>query len=349
VKGDWRCGLAAVGLAFTVSISGCGGGGGSSGGEVTPMPPPPPGTLDASFGVGGLVTTAIGGHAQVNAVALQPDGKILVAGYASIGGGQHQILVVRYLSDGNLDTGFGVGGKVLSSPYSGDAEAIGVALQPDGKIVVLGAGFPGALVRYTKDGVLDSGFGVGGIVSGSNGAAIGVQTDGKIVVARSGPSVNQIGAMRFNPDGTLDTSFGVGGEAVILLPPDVPNGTTSVAPSLAIQSDGKILIGGSRYFTGGLVITLHYSSLARFDTNGVLDPAFGGSGFATASLEERLTSIVLQPDGKILARLLAADWPDPFARCRAYSRTERSIPHSVSRGQRMASAVCSRCNRTGRL
>ncbi len=301
----WRCGLWAWACAFALALSGCGGGGTGFG----TAPPGPPGSLDAGFGAGGTVITSIGGHAQVNAVTLQPDGKILAAGYGSVAGGPRQVLLVRYATDGTPDAGFGAGGKILSAPYAGDAEAIGVALQPDGKIVVLAAGSSRALVRYTKEGTLDSTFGSGGVVvsepaTDTKWAAVAVQPDGKIVVAESHATTNQIGAARFNIDGTPDSSFGVGGEAVVLLPP-TSGGSTSVAPSIAIQPDGKILVGGSQATAifGGI---LHYSTVVRFDVNGVLDPTFGANGHDKGTLEYGLATIVLQPDGKILAEVVGS-------------------------------------------
>ena len=88
--------------------------------------------------------------------------------------------------------------------------------------------------------------------------------------------------------------------------PPAFGGSTIVAPSIAIQPDGKILVGGSRDFVGGLVITLHYSELVRFDTKGVLDPAF-----SPGNLEEGLATIVSQPDGKILAEVVGGPLAGP--------------------------------------
>ena len=175
---------------------------------------------------------------------------------------------------------------------------------------MLGAGSSRALLRYTKDGALDSTFGSGGIVvsdpaTDAKWAAVAVQSDGKIVVAESRGTTNQVGAARFNMDGAPDSSFGVGGEALVSLPPP-SGGSIAVAPAIAIQPDGKILVGGSRDFSGGLVILLHYSVLVRFDAKGVADPAF-----AAPSLEEGLSAIVLQPDGKILAEIVGGELAGP--------------------------------------
>ena len=304
IKRDLRCGLWILVCAFGLMISGCGGGGGSSGG-TTPQPPGPAGTLDPSFGGGGTLTTSVGDYAQAHAIAVQPDGKIVGAGYSFAGGSLHQVMVVRYTSDGRLDTGFGVAGKVLTAPYPGAAEAIGVALQSDGKIVVLGTGSGNGLVRYSNNGTLDSSFGIGGVVvndptSDAKWVAIAVQSDNKIVVAEYHATSQQIGALRFNANGSLDGTFGNGGEALVSLPP--PYCCTTAASSIAIQPDGKILVGGT-HTVPAFGVTVNYSDMARFDANGILDPAFGQGGQIRDVLHQGLVAIALQPDGKILAEV----------------------------------------------
>jgi uncharacterized delta-60 repeat protein len=167
------------------------------------------GTLDASFGVGGLVTTDFGGSDQANGLALQPDGKIVVVGllFGAVG-------VARYNPDGSLDSTFGTGGKVVTDATPGPDPAFDVKVTSTGKIVVGGStGFyPGGgdflLLRYNADGSLDSSFGSGGIVTTDFGGAdsafsIGLSTDGKIVAAgvtnRSDPG--DFAVARYNADG----------------------------------------------------------------------------------------------------------------------------------------------------
>ena len=154
------------------------------------------GVLDASFGTGGKVLSDLGSASndQAYAVAVQKDGKIVVAGYSDAGG-SNDFALVRYTKGGVLDASFGTGGKVLSDLGSAsDDGANAVAVQKDGKIVVAGSSDAGgsydfALARYTKGGALDASFGTGGKVltdlGGSNdeGSAVAVQKDGKIVVA----------------------------------------------------------------------------------------------------------------------------------------------------------------------
>jgi uncharacterized delta-60 repeat protein len=139
------------------------------------------GSLDTTFGTGGKVTTSFPSPfpSAAYALALQSDGKIVVAG-----GGldvESGIRLARYNNDGSLDITFGVGGKV--GPYDPDAKA--VALQPDGKIVVATIPFVSdvGLIRYNNDGSLDTTFGTGGYVSGDGGNGVVLQSDGKIVVA----------------------------------------------------------------------------------------------------------------------------------------------------------------------
>jgi uncharacterized delta-60 repeat protein len=176
----------------------------------------PDGSLDPTFGTGGQVTTDFsGGNDQAFGVAIQSDGKIVVAGVATI-----DFALVRYNPDGSLDTRFGTGGKVTTD-FSGDSDhAHGVAIQPDGKIVVAGtAGFAEfALARYNTDGTLDTGFRTDGKLttdfSGGIEQAHGVaiQPDGKIVVV--GVAGEDFALARYNGDGTLDTSFSSDGKVI---------------------------------------------------------------------------------------------------------------------------------------
>ena len=153
------------------------------------------GSLDASFGSGGKVVTPIGsGYDQAFALALAPDGKIVAGGQSYAGSTNMDFALVRYNADGSLDTTFGNGGKVVTAIGSGFDWATGLALAPDGKIVVTGASSNGmnfdfALVRYNADGSLDTTFGNGGKLTTAIGAnedlarAVALAPDGRIVVA----------------------------------------------------------------------------------------------------------------------------------------------------------------------
>jgi uncharacterized delta-60 repeat protein len=177
------------GAIIALTISACSGANGS---------PAAAGGLDAAFGNGGKISTDLGSPADHgNAVAVQSDGKIVVAGSTQDPVQGDNFAVVRYTSDGRLDTGFGDGGKVTSD-FGGQSDiATAVVIESDGKIVVAGTshgtatGDDIALARYTADGKLDTGFGKGGTIStdlgspADHGNAVAVQSDGKIVVAGS--------------------------------------------------------------------------------------------------------------------------------------------------------------------
>ena len=151
-----------------------------------------PGDLDTSFGIGGRVTTPIGGVG--NSVAVQTDGEIVVAGFA-YNGSNYDFALARYNPDGSLDTGFGSGGTVITPVGNRDDIGTSVALQADGKIVVAGYSGPFletdfALVRYNANGSLDTSFNATGTVTtdfGGNGYeqanGVALQADGEIVVA----------------------------------------------------------------------------------------------------------------------------------------------------------------------
>jgi len=213
------------------------------------------------------VTTDFGGSDYGFSVALQPDGKIVVAGYA---GGDFAL--ARYNSDGALDTSFGSGGKVTTD-FGGSyhPDGFSVALQPDGKIVVAGyAGGDFALARYNSDGALDTSFGSGGKVTtdfgGSDaGYSVALQPDGKIVVA--GYAGLDFALARYNSDGALDTSFGTGGKVTTDF-----SGGRDVGYSVALQPDGKIVVAGY----AGVDF-----ALARYNSDGALDTSFGSGGKVT--------------------------------------------------------------------
>ncbi len=154
----------------------------------------PDGSLDPSFGKGGIVLTGLGRDPEgADALVIQPDGKYVVAGRSSIMPGRSTLALLRFNTDGSLDQAFGNGGKAVYELTDSDAAA-GVAIQADGKIVVVGnifqpipaAGF--LVVRYNRDGSLDSTFGSGGKVITAVGvhdtvSALAIQSDGKVVVA----------------------------------------------------------------------------------------------------------------------------------------------------------------------
>jgi uncharacterized delta-60 repeat protein len=277
----------------------------------------PDGTLDSGFGTGGKVLTDFGVSAEADSVAVQPDGKIVAAGYANIDGSE-DFELVRYNTDGTLDASFGTAGKVstdfglLEQGFSW-ALAYSVALQPDGKIVLAGEAFIGdgsdfALARYNSDGTLDAGFGTGGKVitnfGGRRDAAfsVAVQPDAKIVVAGLANIDRGFGfaLARYESDGALDTSFGTGGETTTDFGLLDQGFSVAQASTLAVQPDGNIVVGGRAYLNGGF-----QSALAHYTSNGWLDTGFGIGGRVSTIFEGfeygQVTSVVAQPDGRIVA------------------------------------------------
>ena len=270
-----------------------------------------PGDLDRSFSADGGVLTDFGGFEEASAVVVQPDGKLVAAGTAFVGGNR-DFALARYQPDGSLDTGFGSGGLVLTDFGVGtDDGAASLAIQPDGKLVAGGfsnAGSPGdfdfALARYNPDGSLDTGFGVGGTLrtffgGNSEGAnALVIQPDGKIVAAGfsdgGSPGDLDFALARYNADGSLDPSFSGGGFRTFF------GGSSESAKALVIQPDGKLVAAG--FSNGGGAGDFDFA-VARYSPDGNLDPSFGGGGFRTflGGSSEGANALVIQPDGKLVA------------------------------------------------
>ncbi|HLL16743.1 MAG TPA: Calx-beta domain-containing protein [Pyrinomonadaceae bacterium] len=287
----------------------------------------PDGSLDTSFGTGGLVSTGFARDTDdfAYAAALQPDGKIVVAGqtgphFSQFGGGptfDTSFGIARYNADGSLDSTFGTGGLATVDFASGNNNAAhdsarAVAIQPDGKIVLAGSGFfvEFKLARLNPDGSLDSGtagdttpgdmFGTGGKVTTDFGEqeeaanAVLIQPDGKIVAA--GISGDNFALARYNPDGSLDTTgFGTGGKVTT----DFAGGLDAIK-SIVLQPDGKIVAGGDATTSSNN----SDFALARYNTNGSLDTTnFGTGGKVTTDFGgfDAANDIALQADGRIVA------------------------------------------------
>jgi uncharacterized delta-60 repeat protein len=261
------------------------------------------GDLDPTFGVGGKVTTSFDvPAASATSVVLQPDGKIVAAGWLFDETANLDFAVARYNADGSLDSTFGLDGRVRTDFFGLDDLANAVALQPDGKIILAGTARVGvdqsiALARYNANGSLDEGFGVGGkaIVAGFTGTAYGVavQPDGKILVSGS-----HFALVRFNGDGTLDAAFGKGGEVTV---------AGFGARALTLQADGKIVVAGSVNTESG---TGDDFAVVRVNGDGSPDKTFGSSGVATTDFfgsGDVAFGVALQPDGRIVAGGYAAN------------------------------------------
>ncbi|WP_328874619.1 calcium-binding protein [Streptomyces sp. NBC_00287] len=200
------------------------------------------GTPDPAFGDAGRVTTPFeAGGAYGYDLALQSDGRVVVAGSAGSGGADFAL--ARYNTDGSLDGGFGNGGRVTTA-FAGEDLARGVQVQPDGRIVAAGrSGFDIALARYNTDGSLDAGFGTGGRVTTDFGGTLEaahdlvLQPDGKIVTG--GVRSTDFTAVRYRTDGTLDSGFGTGGRA------SADFTYYDEAHAIALQPDGNLVTFGS--------------------------------------------------------------------------------------------------------
>jgi uncharacterized delta-60 repeat protein len=259
------------------------------------------GSLDPSFHGTGIVTTSIGSRADVVfAVALQPDGKIVVAGHSdsnSSGSLDFDFAMVRYHHNGNLDMTFNSTGIITTPIGDGDDFGVALAIGPDGKLVMAGANYgvsPAgecAVVRYNDHGSLDSSFNGSGIVTtpcNSGGAYnVAIQPDGKIVVSGRGL------ALRYNDNGSLDAGFN--GTGIINSP--------IAGHDVAVQFNSKIVMAG---FSGSLDSNF---AVARYRNNGSPDTTFNKTGIVTTSVgsgsgpsfaDDVGTAVALQPDGKIV-------------------------------------------------
>ncbi len=271
----------------------------------------PDGSLDNSFGNGGIVTTHVGSASDAGySVTLQSDGKIVVAGYTwdNSQSNQPDFALARYNTNGSLDTSFGNGGKVITN--LGQDLGYKVLVQPDGKTILVGSIGNGdrVLVRYNTDGSIDTSFGNSGKVNGTNGNTAVILSDGKIIVAgaaisdpnsysASGPLID-FALARYHSNGSLDTSFGNNGRIL------TPIGTSlDTANSIAIQADGKIVVAGYAWSVWNGSNQEDFA-IARYNSDGSLDTSFGNGGKIIAPLSisnnDRATSLTIQSNGKIV-------------------------------------------------
>jgi uncharacterized delta-60 repeat protein len=233
------------------------------------------GSIDKTFNIG------TGFDGDVNTIALQPDGKILVGGNFTSYNSTFSNYIIRLNSDGTIDGTFNIG--------SGFNSVVNIIkLQPDGKILVGGnftsynSTFSNYIIRLNSDGTIDNTFNIG---NGFNGGVytIALQPDGKILVGGFFNNYNSTFStyiIRLNSDGTIDNTFNIG------------NGFNDGVLSIALQPDGKILVGGFFTFYNGTF----RNRIIRLNSDGTIDNTFNiGSGFNGG-----VTSIALQPDGKIL-------------------------------------------------
>ncbi|HKP88559.1 MAG TPA: hypothetical protein VJT75_01170 [Thermoleophilaceae bacterium] len=278
------------------------------------------GAFDPDFGSGGIVTAALGPAdvASANGVAIQGDGGIVVGGYADVDPDptvrDDDMVVARFDATGTPDAGFGDGGR-RAIPFGGAFDqASGLALQPDGKIVVAGrttanaaTGDDIAVARLTDTGELDAGFDDDGRQTTAVDPTADRDDFAAAVAIGPGPNVlvagettdDAIGAaydavvVRYNDDGTLDGSWAGDGIARLHV------GSYTTAASLAALPGGGALIGGAT--TAGDAFD---PLLARFTASGEPNTAFGNGGRRVVSVNatgyEQLDALAVQPDGRIL-------------------------------------------------
>ena len=268
------------------------------------------GTLDTTFGTGGRVTTDFAGGADTAyAVAVQPDGKIVVAGTAAMTGTGQDFAVARYLDSGAPDPTFGQATGKVTTAFGADSDtAYTLLLQPDGKIVLGGdsnqgssaTGVDFAVARYGADGALDATFGTAGKVTTSvaaNGArdsiyALTLQTVAGVPLLLAAGGEGDFQLARYTMTGALDPTFGTTGTGTIagLL-------GTSIGAARAVQvaADGKILVAGHDN---------HDFALVRLDAAGIPDVTFGTGGRSITAVSatnwDEVQAMAIAADGKIV-------------------------------------------------
>jgi uncharacterized delta-60 repeat protein len=264
-----------------------------------------PGDLDMTFGGDGRVITNIGkGIDAPEDVAIQPNGKIVAVGDVQVAARIQRFAVARFDRDGTLDTTFGGNGKVTTAFTGGEDGARDVAIQADGRIVVVGSTDLGefALARYDVDGVLDPTFDGDGRVTtaitttgfdAANGVAI--DADQRIVVAGSGGN-GTFALARYDDLGALDATFDGDGKVLTNF-----TGGVDTADAVAIQADGKIVAAGEAGFLGEWTGDF---GLARYDATGTLDATFDGDGKVITRFtrdDDSASDVAIQANGKIVA------------------------------------------------
>ncbi|MCB9297635.1 MAG: T9SS type A sorting domain-containing protein [Lewinellaceae bacterium] len=259
------------------------------------------GILDDTFGENGYIIADTDFHTEIGrAVALQPDGKIIVATTADNSTTSWKLLISRFHADGTLDSSFGAEGFQLVSFGEDKKFLTSMALQPDGKIIIAGSLerpalplYDFALARINSDGSLDPGFGIEGIIltqvsSESNRITfLTLQPDDKILA--TGFAGNKMALARYNINGSLYNSFGTDGVNLTQI-----QGLTTYGSSAVLQPDGKVLVGGA---------VGNDFSLMRYTSEGILDEEFGNGGVVTTEItssSDLIKGLAIQPDGKVV-------------------------------------------------
>lgn len=257
------------------------------------------GTLDTTFSGDGIFLLNNSNSDNLNAVAIQTDGKIVAVGQSN---SSSEAYVIRLNTNGTLDTTFSGDGIF---EISGAGIALSVALQTDAKIVIGSRGLSGEsiIIRLNTNGALDTTFDTDGIVSLSPNHyepyGLAIQSNGRIVVAGTSSisAGGDISTVRLLTSGAFDTSFDTDGISITSV-----YAGDSEARSLAIQTDGKIVVGGGPGANGSET----EAAIVRYNSDGSLDTSFDGDGIKLSNLnigngDKYFNDIAAQTDGKILA------------------------------------------------
>ncbi len=264
------------------------------------------GSLDNSFDSDGKLTTSLEiWEDYIYTIALQADGKILIAGSSS-NGIDLDFAIARLNSDGSFDTSFDLDGKLFIDLNGNDDEIFAMVVQPDNKILIAGysllvSGYDFAIVRLNSDGSLDNSFDFDGKattsvgVNADFGRALTLQADGKILLAGStnNPTAD-FGVVRYNTNGSLDLTFDVDGKATF----DLGSSNVDDARGIVTQTDGKFVIAGSS-FDG----TDQLYGMIRCNSDGSLDNVFDSDGIVTTDFgfgNNNGYALDIQTDGKIV-------------------------------------------------
>ena len=243
------------------------------------------GTLDTSFDSDGVASYTAGlGYDQAEYVTLDSAGNILVSGQVD-NGPNSDVLVLKYSTDGSLDTTFGNNGVVSYEGGFGDDAGRGIAFDSSGNIIVAGYCKQGTdedilILKYSSDGVLDTTFGTNGVVTydgGSNlderGYSVMIDSSDRIIVAgySAAGAYNDVLVLRYTSAGVLDTSFGANGVVVY----DGTAGLADLAYNITQDALGRLLVTGYSNATDSNLLVLRYSA------DGDLDANFGTAGAVT--------------------------------------------------------------------
>lgn len=297
----------------------------------------PDGTLDATFGTGGVTTNPVGAGTSSDTpqgIIRQADGKFVIVGSTTnVGNGSGtDIFLVRYLPNGVLDSSFGSSGKVVANIGTAATNnfAFGLDQQSDGKLVVVGYTVEGtvatgndiSLSRYTKDGVPDTSFGTNGIVltsitastsGGDRAQDLQVLPDDSIIVVGTTTPAGATGTangndtvlLKYRSNGALDTTFGGNGTGYSVTPvgPNIGGASNDISNALTVLPDGATVVVGSSNNLG--TTTGQDITAVKFTAAGVLDSAFGTGGKVFVSMTgdnilDVANAIQRQPDGKLV-------------------------------------------------